>query len=162
MSGLTGKEGREFVTPLPHQADLSDQTWCLSGGAGTSDYECPGTNCSSRYPECNTTLYMQFPELSCFASVLEGGSLLLPCTFFRDNATLNDALLEATTVQNAVLFIGAYLQAAIPDSLESLVESFNVSLKKQFWNYDLYYNSTRNVSFVISCALSRCCVPNRC
>lgn len=134
----------QVLTPLPRQADASSQaSWCTSG-PGTADYECPGRNCTQRFPPCNTTLMSTFPSPNCFAAVLQEGELLMPCAFFRDNLTMSNLLLSGTTVQNAVLFIGAYIQAAIPDELEAVTAGIGASLKEQFWNYNLYYNSSRN------------------
>ena len=133
----------QLLTPLPRQADTSSQAWCTSG-PGTTDYECPGRNCTQRFPACNTTFVSTFPSPNCFAAVLQEGELLMPCAFFQDNLTMSDMLLSGTTVQNAVLFTGAYIQAAIPDELEAVTAGIGASLKEQFWNYNLYYNSSRN------------------
>jgi len=134
-----------YLSPLPDEADISQHRWCLSG-PGTAEYECPGLNCSRRYPICNDTLIENFPSTGCFAQVLQSNDLLMPCAFFKDNATLTELLVSGSTIQNAVLFVGAYLQESIPDSLEELSASVNASLRQQFWNYNLLYNSSRNVS----------------
>lgn len=43
----SNSEENGWLTPLPFQADRSDQRWCLSG-PGTTEYRCPGSNCTAK------------------------------------------------------------------------------------------------------------------